>query len=279
MNAIEQQIEDYMEKLPAIVKSAEPYPVDFDEAWQWVGYSTKQKGLESLEKNFEKGVDFNLNQEVKVQIEGTRNVKRPFTAIFLTTDCFKAFCMMAGTDKGKEVRRYYLDIERKYYALKQIPQQPYHDYRLIEALNESIRLDAITPEQFWTVLGIPSAQADSVEGPVYVPPPCHDLPDYTYQRKKKIALVSGPEAWNPPIPIIQAFIDDCCIRGVGSMTHLDIDTVLLNWQREKKLSSFINIRQFFKYLGLMGYYTEKRNNTFSVEGLSLKAEIQSGKTA
>jgi hypothetical protein len=31
---------------------------------------------------------------------------------FLTADCFKAFCMMAGTEKGKQVRKYYLKIEK-----------------------------------------------------------------------------------------------------------------------------------------------------------------------
>jgi hypothetical protein len=31
---------------------------------------------------------------------------------YLTADCFKAFCMMAGTKKGKEVRKYYLQIEK-----------------------------------------------------------------------------------------------------------------------------------------------------------------------
>jgi phage anti-repressor protein len=110
-------ISRYETRLTAIARSTEPYPVDFDQAWQWVEYSTKQKAREALENNFEKGVDFNLNQEVKVQFEGTREVRRPFTAIFLTADCFKSFCMMAGTEKGKEVRKYYLRIEKEYFAL------------------------------------------------------------------------------------------------------------------------------------------------------------------
>jgi phage anti-repressor protein len=105
-------------RLEMIAQSTETYPVDFDEAWQWVVYSTKQKARETLENNFEKDVDFNLNHKVKVQIEGGRTVKWPFTAIFLTADCFKAFCMMAGTQKGKAVRRYYLDIEKADFFLK-----------------------------------------------------------------------------------------------------------------------------------------------------------------
>ena len=38
----------------ALLESTEEYPVDFDEAWQWLGYSTKQKAKSKLEENFEK---------------------------------------------------------------------------------------------------------------------------------------------------------------------------------------------------------------------------------
>jgi phage anti-repressor protein len=96
-----------------IAESPEPYPVDFDDAWQWVGYSRKDHALRALRDNFEEGVDYHLpnNGEVvkREQGGGTQPAK-----YFLTTDCFKAFCMMAGTEKGKEVRQYYLAIEKKY---------------------------------------------------------------------------------------------------------------------------------------------------------------------
>jgi hypothetical protein len=44
---------------------------------------------------------------------GGHNEKR----YLLTVDCFKAFCMMAGTDRGKEVRRYFLEVEKRYKTL------------------------------------------------------------------------------------------------------------------------------------------------------------------
>jgi hypothetical protein len=102
-----------------------------------------------------------------------------------------------------------------------------------------------------------------------LPPPCHDLPDFLRQRREKAALLSGPEAWHPPIPVIQAFIDECCIRE-GSMTHMDTDRIFFDWQRGRGTRSMIDTRNLFKCLGLMGYATRKKNNVFTVEGLSLR---------
>jgi hypothetical protein len=51
--------------------------------------------------------------------------------INLTTDCFKAFAMMAGTATGREVRQYFLDCERK---LKGILQER----RTAEAVNQRL---------------------------------------------------------------------------------------------------------------------------------------------
>ena len=96
-----------------LTRSTNEFPVDFDDAWQWIGYATKQKAKNKLLNNFEEGLDFNLTQTVKVQKEGRRTVSRPYEHISLSTDCFKSLGMMAGTQKGKEVRRYFLECERQ----------------------------------------------------------------------------------------------------------------------------------------------------------------------
>ena len=90
-----------------LIESTNPYPVDFDEAWQWVGYNKKQQAKEKLIRNFQRDMDFTL-ESVK-----TPNGGRPSESIALTVDCFKSFCMMAGTDKGKEVRAYFIKCEKE----------------------------------------------------------------------------------------------------------------------------------------------------------------------
>jgi phage anti-repressor protein len=67
-----------------------------------------------------------FNHEVKNQDEsfthgGKREgAGRKAIGYFLTVDCFKAFCMMAGTSKGKEVRLYYLKIEKAWNTLEAV---------------------------------------------------------------------------------------------------------------------------------------------------------------
>ena len=95
-----------------IVQSTEQFPVDFDAAWKWIGYSTKQKAKNKLANNFEIGFDYTITQMVK-RVEGNRgggSVR--FESISLSIDCFKSLGMMAGTGQGKEVRRYFLECER-----------------------------------------------------------------------------------------------------------------------------------------------------------------------
>jgi len=98
------------ERFETIAQSSDQYPVDFDDAWQWIGYSTKQKGLEMLQANFEEGQDF-----LTLRLKSTGG--RPSQGYFLTVDCFKSFCMMAGTERGKEVRKYYIAVEKALFGI------------------------------------------------------------------------------------------------------------------------------------------------------------------
>ncbi|MEO0825911.1 MAG: hypothetical protein AAFY67_09640 [Cyanobacteria bacterium J06642_9] len=97
----------------ALTRSTNEFPVDFDDAWQWIGYATKQKAKNKLLNNFEAGLDYTLTQMVK-RVKGNRGGGSiRYEQIALTTDCFKSLGMMAGTQKGKEIRRYFLECERQ----------------------------------------------------------------------------------------------------------------------------------------------------------------------
>jgi phage anti-repressor protein len=90
----------------ALVESDEQFSVDFDQAWQWIGYSRKDNALKKLKNNFIAGKDFSSIRRT------TPQGGHPTDQYLLTTDCFKCLAMMAGTAKGKEVREYFLDCER-----------------------------------------------------------------------------------------------------------------------------------------------------------------------
>jgi phage anti-repressor protein len=94
-----------LEVVSGLVRSTDAFPIDFDDAWQWIGYSEKRAALKVLDNNFIEGIDF-LYKGTKSSSGG-----RPSEWIVLTIDCFKSLAMMAGTPKGREVRRYFLRCE------------------------------------------------------------------------------------------------------------------------------------------------------------------------
>ena len=104
----------------SLFDSSEKFPVDFDLAWKWLGYSRKDNALRSfLSMEFESETDFVIlliNEEYS-----DRSVGQPSQDYRLTVDCLKTFAMMAKTEAGKQVRRYFLDCEK---ALKQLQAAP-----------------------------------------------------------------------------------------------------------------------------------------------------------
>jgi phage anti-repressor protein len=106
------------EMAQSILECDREFPIDLDEAWQWLGYSTKQKALQFLKNNFEEGEDF-LTQRLKTSTGG-----RPSDSIVLTIECLKSFGMMTGTSQGKQIRKYFLQCERVAKAMSLSKKEP-----------------------------------------------------------------------------------------------------------------------------------------------------------
>jgi phage anti-repressor protein len=116
-------IEGYLE-------SDQEYPVNFEDAWQWVGYARKDNAKKMLVNNFEENLDFSSFRQTAERETGA-TIKEE---IWLTTDCFKEFCMLARTEKGKEARKYFVQVE------KEITEE---DLELLERHINSIKLQLI----------------------------------------------------------------------------------------------------------------------------------------
>jgi phage anti-repressor protein len=92
----------------SLTKSVDAFPVDFDAAWRWLGFSRRDSAKQSLlDCEFIKGVEFQINLEL-----GTLDVPRPKEKIMLAVECFKSWGMMAGTEQGKQIRKYFIECER-----------------------------------------------------------------------------------------------------------------------------------------------------------------------
>jgi len=88
------------------------YVVDLDNIWQWLGFSTKQKIILLLEKNFIINKDYNLllNLGVK-QKKGTGKGGQNIQKYYLNIKTFKSLCLKAQTKKADEIHEYYIKLE------------------------------------------------------------------------------------------------------------------------------------------------------------------------
>eukprot|EP00854_Cymbomonas_tetramitiformis_P012584 gene12584-14870_t len=80
----------------------DPFVVNFDRAYNWIGFANKRNAKRHLIKNFDNGIDFSITDPDVPQTE----------LIMLSADCFKSMCMTANTAQGKLVRKYYIELER-----------------------------------------------------------------------------------------------------------------------------------------------------------------------
>ena len=72
------------------------------------------------EYGFNEGADFNMLKNERVQFEGNREVKRELTDYQISIDMAKEICMIQRTEKGKEVRRYFIDLEKAWNTPEQV---------------------------------------------------------------------------------------------------------------------------------------------------------------
>lgn len=87
--------------------SADEYPVNFDEARQWLGYTTKRGAKESfMSFGFKEGRDFYR------EICQTPQGGRPSELLYITVDALKLWGMMTRTPQGDQIRQYFLECER-----------------------------------------------------------------------------------------------------------------------------------------------------------------------
>jgi len=70
---------------------------------------------------FEEGKDYSTpNKKVRVQIEGSRQVSREVDDYDLSIEMAKEICMLQRTEKGKQCRTYFLDLEKAWNTPEQI---------------------------------------------------------------------------------------------------------------------------------------------------------------
>lgn len=72
------------------------------------------------EYGFTEGVDFNPLKNEQVQIEGERTVTRHILDAAMTIDMAKEICMIQRSEKGKQARQYFIQLEKDWNSPEKI---------------------------------------------------------------------------------------------------------------------------------------------------------------
>lgn len=89
--------------------------IDFDVVVKWLDVQ-KNHLKRLLVEHFNEDFDYTIKKKTKAKPKGGT----VYNEIFLTSDCFKHLCMISQTEKSKEVRKYFIEMEnlvRKYYKI------------------------------------------------------------------------------------------------------------------------------------------------------------------
>ena len=106
-----------------VAKGDSKYPICFEKASEWVGFSSKSNGKRHLVANFEENSDYMIYSSkmglTDFQVPDKNAVTKSGPVperIYLTAECFKALCMTSATQQGKRVRKFYIDLEQRLQA-------------------------------------------------------------------------------------------------------------------------------------------------------------------
>lgn len=83
--------------------------IDLDDVYKWLQFSNKDNALRTLKNNFIENEHYKfVDIDEKKEGRGGHNRK----TILITVNTFKLMCFIASTSKAKEIRMYYLKLEK-----------------------------------------------------------------------------------------------------------------------------------------------------------------------
>lgn len=97
------------------------------------------------EYGFTENQDFNTLKFEQVRTEGKREVRREMTDHVLKLDMAKEIAMIQRTDKGKEVRQYFIQVEKDFNSPEKIMARALlmadKKIKLLESQNENLLIE------------------------------------------------------------------------------------------------------------------------------------------
>lgn len=97
------------------------FPINLEHIFKMIGFANKENAKRTLKNNFVEDEDYKKllvrRDEQVSKIENGKNLGGAglnHETIMLNVDTFKNLCMIAKTEKGKEIRKYYVKLETIY---------------------------------------------------------------------------------------------------------------------------------------------------------------------
>ena len=102
------------------------YPINLEDVFKMIGFANKENAKRTLKNNFTEGEDYKkllvrTDEQVQTLLVRTDEQKTKDNRgghnqeiVMLNIDTFKNLCMLAKTDKGKQIRKYYVKLENIY---------------------------------------------------------------------------------------------------------------------------------------------------------------------
>lgn len=99
-----------LQELLELVSSPDPFPVDFELAWRWSGFTSKYAAKKIILNSFVKEVDF---VELKPQVFSPINRARGYTKLIkISIDCWKGLAIVANNSSGQRLRQDLIKCEK-----------------------------------------------------------------------------------------------------------------------------------------------------------------------
>ena len=136
------------------------FPINLEHVYKMIGFAHKKNAKRTLENNFVE------NDDYKVTVLPREHGKFTEETVMLNVDTFKNLCMMAKTDKGKDIRRYYVKLENIYNSI--IKQELTDKEKELERTKQELETKTKLKVKKWydcepghTVYGFISNEAES----------------------------------------------------------------------------------------------------------------------
>lgn len=114
MSIVQQSISSLLDAWIASEQKGERFPVPFDIAWGLAGYSTKASAKRALKDVEASHVSTQMLNKPSSNASGVTQ----FESITLSIDGLKDFCLLAKTEEGRNIRKYFVQAEKELRQLK-----------------------------------------------------------------------------------------------------------------------------------------------------------------